>query len=75
MTILLGSFVNLFAGFTSPLTPSLTPPASPQAFRQEVIINKRLLKKGEQTCVRFVLYWPWCFDYYLYRNCLLDFHW
>ena len=50
MTILLGSFVNLFGSFVSPLTPSLIPPASPQAFNQEVILITCLLMEGEPTC-------------------------
>lgn len=36
MTILLGNFVNLFGGLVSPLTPSLTPPASPEDFKHQV---------------------------------------
>ena len=41
MTILLGNFVNLFGGYVSPNTPTLTPPASPEAFNQEVNLESR----------------------------------
>ena len=36
MTILLGNLTNLFGGFTSPGTPSITPPASAEVFKSEV---------------------------------------
>lgn len=36
MTILLGSLTNLFGGFTSPGTPSIVPPASPEEFKSGV---------------------------------------
>ena len=36
MTILLGSLTNLFGGFVSPGTPSLTPPATAAEFDSQV---------------------------------------
>lgn len=39
MTILLGNFVNLFGGFVSPNTPTLTPPPSRAAFNHEASLE------------------------------------
>jgi len=36
MTVLLGKFINLFGGFSSPLAPGLKPPASEEDFDHEV---------------------------------------
>jgi len=45
MTILLGSLTNLFGGFVSPGTPSLTPPASPEEFNSKVLSLYAAIKK------------------------------
>ena len=48
----------------SPNTPTLTPPASPEAFNQEASLTHiKLLIKGRQALSRLDVYWNWraCF--------------